>query len=70
MQTAEGFPLGGSWHGGAVTDEGTGLGQLSSRRHLIRLTTFGTSPQGDALACLYMKIFLLPDFYMVFRKEQ
>ena len=43
---AEGFPLGGSWHGGAVTDEGAGPGQLSVRRHLIR--PFGPpSPQGE-----------------------
>ena len=46
VQTAEGFPLGGSWHGRAVTDEGAGPGQLSVRRHLIR--PFGPpSPQGE-----------------------
>ena len=37
---AEGFPLGGSWHGGAVTDEGAGLGQLSF---------IATSPRGEAV---------------------
>ena len=30
-----GFPFGGSWHGGAVTDEGAGPGRFSRRRHLI-----------------------------------
>ena len=36
-------PWGGRWHGGAVTDEGSGLIQLFLRCHLIRfasLTTF------------------------------
>ena len=36
----------------------------------LRLDKLGTSPRGEDLTCLYMKIFLLPDFYMVFRKEQ
>ena len=40
---AEGFPLGGSWHGGAVTDEGAGLGQLSF---------IATSPQGEGFGAV------------------
>ena len=50
VQTIEGFPLGGSWHGGAVTDEGAGLGQLSFRRHLIRFASLTTFPSRGRLS--------------------